>query len=101
MTDSRVADLVAYGVPRAEAEAAFGGQRPGTLGVYRDLWPSVLWLQRLGRCWRYSEQGHPRGIDWAQAAGKIGLAVPEGERAGLLERLEVMEEAAMRVLQAK
>lgn len=101
MADSRVADLVAYGVDRASAEGAFGGQKPGTLGVYRDLWPSVLWLQRLARCWRYGEHGHPRGIDWAQAAGKIGLAVPEGERAGLLERLEVMEEAALSVLLAK
>ena len=101
MSDQRVADLVAYGVPRETAEAAYGRKTPGTLGVFPDLLPAVLFFCRLRYCWRISETGTYCGLDWGQTAAKIGLLVPRRDRAQLTERLETMEEAALEVLNGK
>lgn len=96
-----MADLVAFGVAREAAEAAYG-RVSGTFGLLPDVAPAVWFFLRLRLCWRFTEKGSWIGLDWTQAAAKLGLlGLGRQERAEMLERLELMEDAALAVLQAK
>lgn len=97
-----MADLVAFGVSREAAEAAYGRKVAGTFVLLPEVAPAVGFFMRLRRCWRFTEKGDWIGLDWAQAAAKLAmLGTGRRDRVVLLDRLELMEAAALEVLQEK
>lgn len=91
-------DLAAFGATATEIQAA-GTPPPAHFAVWTENWEAVQLFTRLSTQWRYGGMGGVIGLDYAavEAAMRM-IRIKPDQRSALLEDLQVMEGAALGVM---